>query len=131
MTEPESKINPHFMNLVMMLQMSAMQSMGKIASPVSGEIEKNLDHCRVSIDMLEMLAEKTSGNLNEDEKKYIDSTLYNLRMNYLEEYNKADEEKAESDIDKDKMSQSENPDKTDTSETEKPENNQSTAEKSD
>jgi len=129
MTEPKSKINSHFMNLVMMLQMSAMQSMGKIASPVSGEIEKNLDHCRVSIDMLEMLAEKTSGNLNEDEKKYIDSTLYNLRMNYLEEYNKADEEKAESDIDK--KNQTENPDKTDTSEAKKPENNQSTAEKSD
>ncbi len=129
MTESESKINSHFMNLVMMLQMSAMQSMGKIASPVSGEIEKNLDHCRVSIDMLDMLVEKTSGNLTPEEKSYIDGTLYNLRMNYLEEANKAESEKSQSDSKTE--GQTDSPGESDTPDSEKPENDQSTAEKSD
>ena len=117
------------MNLVMMLQMSAMQSMGKIASPVSGEIEKNLDYCRVSIDMLDMLVEKTSGNLTPDEKSYIDGILYNLRMNYLEEANKAASEESQSDSKSE--GQTEKTEETKAPDTEKPENDQSTAEKSD
>lgn len=91
MTENEMQIDPHFMNLVMMLQMSAMQMMGKIASPVSGNVEKNLDQCRISIDMLEMMVNKTHGNLNQEEQKFVNNILYNLRMNFLEESQKGEE----------------------------------------
>jgi len=129
MTEPEYEINPHFMNLVMMLQMSAMQSMGKIASPISGEVERNLDYCRVSIDMMDMLVEKTKGNLNKDEKQYLDSTLYNLRMNFLEETEKAEKEKTETGEKEGKTP--ENREESDTSDQEKSKKDQNRTENSD
>ncbi len=88
MAEDSIKVDPNFLNLIMMLQYSAMQTMGKIASPISGKVERDLDQCRMSIDMLGMIAEKTRGNLSSDEQKLIDSILYNLRMNFLEEQKK-------------------------------------------
>jgi len=96
MSEEEFKIDPLFMNLVMMLQMSAMQTMGKIASPISGKVERNLEQSRISIDMLDMVDNKTKGNLNKDEDQFLKSTLYNLRMNFVEESEKPEPDEGDS-----------------------------------
>ena len=74
-----------FVNLVMIFQGAAMQQLGKIASPLSGKVERNLEEARFSIDTLAMLREKTRGNLSDDLARLLDSTLLNLRMNYVEE----------------------------------------------
>jgi hypothetical protein len=74
-----------FVNLVMIFQGAAMQQMGKIASPLTGKVERNLEQARFSIDTLAMLREKTRGNLSDDLARLLDSTLLNLRMNYVEE----------------------------------------------
>jgi len=74
-----------FLQLVVSFQTAAWQQMGKIASFVTGKIDRDLDMAKNSIDMLGMLEEKTRGNLSEAEKKHIDHILYELRMNYLEE----------------------------------------------
>jgi hypothetical protein len=76
-----------FVNLVMIFKTAAFQQMGKTLNPMTGKIEKNLEQARFSIDMIEMLKEKTRGNLSEDLGKFIDSTLLELRMNYVEEAN--------------------------------------------
>jgi hypothetical protein len=81
-----------FVNLVLMFQAAAMQQMGKVTSPVTGKVEKNLDQARFSIDMIEMLKGKTSGNLSPDLEKLLDSTLTNLRLNYVDETDKAAKE---------------------------------------
>ena len=36
------------------------------------------------IDILGMLKEKTTGNLDDDETAFLDSMLYDLRMRYVE-----------------------------------------------
>ncbi len=77
-----------FVQLVLSFHAAAWQQMGKVVSVVSGKLERDLKMAKHSIDMLGMLAEKTKGNLAEDEKKYIDQALYELRMNYLEEQKK-------------------------------------------
>lgn len=105
MTEDAGKISPLFLQLVLSLQSAAMYQMGKIVSPVSGKIEKDMEQARISIDLLTMLQEKTKGNLLEDEKRIIDSTVYNLQMNYVDELNR---EKSESQL-KDKPPAKEKP----------------------
>ncbi len=95
MSESEKKMDASFFQLTVSLQMAAMQQMGKIASPVSGKIEKNLEQARVSIDMLAMIAEKTDGNLTPDEKDLIDRVLFELRMNFVDETKKSEEGPAE------------------------------------
>jgi hypothetical protein len=92
MTEGAEKISPLFLQLVLSLQSAAMYQMGKIVSPVSGKIEKDMEQARISIDLLTMLQEKTKGNLLEDEKRIIDSTVYNLQMNYVDELNRENSE---------------------------------------
>ena len=83
------------MQLVMMFQGAAMQQMGKIVNPISGKAERDLDQAKMSIDILGMLQEKTKVNVNEYEEKFLDHALFELRMNYVEEVNKAKKEKEE------------------------------------
>jgi hypothetical protein len=83
-----------FVNLVLMFQSAAMQQMGKISNLMTGQVEKNLDQARFSIDMLEMLKTKTRGNLSPEIGKLLDSTLTNLRLNYVDEADKSAREKA-------------------------------------
>lgn len=80
----------HFLQLVLSLQAGAIQQMGKIVSPVTGKVERNLEAARFSIDMLSMLETRTKGNLTEDESKLLSHILYELRMNYVEEIKKGD-----------------------------------------
>jgi len=96
MANGEDKVNPLFLQLVMSLQSAAWYQMGKIVSPVTGKIEKNLAEARLSIDLLHMLQAKTQGNLQEEEKKILDNAVYTLQMNYIDELNQEkDKDKTE------------------------------------
>lgn len=88
MSDKNVQINPHFFQLVVSLQSAASFQMGKTVSPISGKIEKDLVQAKTSIDMLVMIQEKTKGNLSDEEKRIIDSTVYNLQMNYIDETKK-------------------------------------------
>ncbi|MFH1218885.1 MAG: DUF1844 domain-containing protein [Candidatus Eisenbacteria bacterium] len=74
-----------FVNLILIFQGAAMQQMGKIINPLTGKVDKNLEQARFSIDTLAMLRGKTQGNLSSDLEMLLDSTLLQLRMNYVEE----------------------------------------------
>jgi hypothetical protein len=89
----ESKVQL-FLQLVLMFQTAALQQMGKIMNPLTNKVEKELSQAKFSIDILGMLQEKTQGNLSEQEKKFLDHALFELRMNYLDEA-KAEEKKKE------------------------------------
>ncbi len=84
-----------FMQLVMMFQGAAYQQMGKVMNPATQKVERNLEQAKGSIDMIGMLEEKTKGNLSENEKQMLEHTLYELRMNYVDELNKGDTEATE------------------------------------
>jgi hypothetical protein len=85
-----------FVNLVLIFKNAALQQMGKFTNPITGKIEKDLEQARYSIDTIEMLREKTRGNLNPELEKLLDSTLMELRMNYVEEADAEVKEKAKS-----------------------------------
>lgn len=77
-----------FYQMVISLQSQAWQSLGKVASPMTGKIERNMEQAKFSIDMLEMFQRKTKGNLSDEEAKLLEHALYELRMNYLDEASK-------------------------------------------
>ena len=91
-----------FIQLVYLFQSTAMQGMGKIKNPVTDKIEGNLEQASQAIDMLEMLKDKTKGNLSKELNDLMDSILTNLRLNYVEEAGKADKKEDEKEDEKKK-----------------------------
>ncbi|MDH4036318.1 MAG: DUF1844 domain-containing protein [Candidatus Krumholzibacteria bacterium] len=84
-----------FVQLVATFQFAAMQQMGKIANPVSGEIERDLEQARTSIDIVQMLQRKTEGHRSARESEFLDKVLFELQMNYVDETRRGEgEEKA-------------------------------------
>jgi hypothetical protein len=74
-----------FATLVLSLSTTALYQLGLAPDPASGEqCEPDLVLARQTIDTLEMLQVKTSGNLDEDEARLIESLLYELRMKFVE-----------------------------------------------
>jgi hypothetical protein len=82
-----------FMQLVMTFQAAAWQQMGKIKNPITDKIERDLDQARYSIDMLEMLKDKTRGNLPEEELKFLTHVISELQLNFLDELKKDEQAK--------------------------------------
>jgi len=74
-----------FVQLVIQNQQMAMISLGKIKNPVSDTLDKNLEYAKLSIDTLDMLAQKTKGNLSEYEEKLLAETVSQLKIIYVEE----------------------------------------------
>ena len=77
-----------FFSLVMTFQAAAMQQMGKLKNPVSDKIEHDLQQAQLSIDILDMLEEKTRGNVSEDESKLLKTILQELKLNFVDEMSK-------------------------------------------
>ena len=75
------------LQLIYMFHTSAMQGLGKIADP-TGSINKNLDYVSQTIDLMEMLKEKTKGNTNEEVEKTLDQMISELQLNYVDEKSK-------------------------------------------
>lgn len=73
-----------FETLVMSLSSTAMVQLGVIADPINNQVAQNLPAAKQTIDILEILQQKTKGNLDNSESKLLDNILYELRMIYLE-----------------------------------------------
>lgn len=72
-----------FDSLVQSIYMTAIMQLGG-ATPEGQPPQVDILGARQSIDMLAVLAEKTKGNLTEDESRLLESALFELRMAFLE-----------------------------------------------
>ncbi len=77
-----------FTQLVLMFHTAAMQQMGKLKSPLTDSIERNLEAAQNSIDLLDMLQEKTKGNLSAEEGRLLLQVIQELKLNYVDEAGK-------------------------------------------
>ena len=77
-------IDGYLFRLIATFEAAAMQQMGKIAHPLTGDVEVSLEGASDSIEMLAAIQRKTEGNLNDDEKRLLDHVLYQLRMNFVD-----------------------------------------------
>ena len=73
----------NFNSLIFSLSSSALLNLGEIADPHSGEKRKDLDLVKHTIDTIAMLKERTAGNLDEEEAKFIENVLTDLRWRYV------------------------------------------------
>ncbi len=76
-----------FSSLVLPFYTQALVSLGVIINPTSKKFEKNLELTKRLIDLLDLLRERTKGNLKEEEEKFLSSCLHHLKMSYMQEAN--------------------------------------------
>jgi hypothetical protein len=74
--------------LIHSLATQAMMFLSPQRHPHTGESMQNLELAKHTVDLLSVLEEKTRGNLTADEKRYLDTVLYQLRMAYVEVSNR-------------------------------------------
>ncbi len=75
----------NFATFVASLNASALLHLGVIEDPSSSAKNKNLPMAKQTIDILNMLQEKTIGNLSQEEENMLKNILYDLRMMYVRE----------------------------------------------
>ena len=63
MTDEQQQVDVNLFNIVISLSQAAMMGLGKISNPHTGNIENNMDIAKINIDILQMLKDKTVGNL--------------------------------------------------------------------
>lgn len=73
-----------FDEIVRMLGVQALQFLGEIPDPRSGQRIFAPEYARLYIDMLGVLEEKTKGNLTQAESEFLGATLGELRMAFVE-----------------------------------------------
>jgi len=77
-----------FIQLLYIFHASAMQALGKMKNPINGKIEKNLEQAKQSIEIIEMLKEKTINNLSPELSKAMENFLSEIKLNYVDEISK-------------------------------------------
>ncbi len=78
-----------FTNFVNGLGLECLVALGKIENPLTKKKEPNFKQVRYIIDTLDMIKEKTKGNLTPDEDKFLDELVVYLKMLYVETQGKA------------------------------------------
>ena len=73
----------NFNSLIFSLSSSALINLGEIADPHSGQKQKDLPLAKHTIDTIAMLQDKTKGNLNPEEQRFLDTILADLRWRYV------------------------------------------------
>ena len=77
-----------FRGLILGFSGAALQYMGE--SKATGESQiQNMALAHQNIEILALLAEKTKGNLNDDEESLLRQLLLDLRMRFIEKSRKA------------------------------------------
>jgi len=76
--------NPSFENLIRSLGQNAAMLLGGYADPRTGQPVFDLEGAREMIDMLDVLREKTRGNLAPEEDTLLLDVLGNLKLAFME-----------------------------------------------
>ena len=72
-----------FSTFILSLASSALVQLGEVPDPETGRMEQDLALARHNIDVLEMLRQKTERCLEEQERRLLESILYELRMKFV------------------------------------------------
>ena len=75
--------------LVFSLQAAAMQQLGKIQDPATGEAVVELEQAKATIDVLEMLKAKCRTDTPDELLRALDGAVMDLQLNYMDELKKS------------------------------------------
>ncbi len=73
-----------FLHFVSGMAAQALMQLGAIENSPEGGRKVDLAAARYSIDCLQMFAEKTKGNLTDEEDRYLRAALHDLRMRFVD-----------------------------------------------
>jgi hypothetical protein len=76
-----------FSSLVFPFYTQALIKLGMIEDPVSGQVSGNPELAKRLIDLIDLLRDRTKGNLEPDEEKFLEACLSQLKMGYLKQTN--------------------------------------------
>jgi hypothetical protein len=81
-----------FMYLVGTFQSSAWIALGKMKNPITNRKERKLKQASFYIDLLDMMQNKMRDNLSEYEEQVLINAVSELKLNFIEEQKKANEQ---------------------------------------
>lgn len=73
-----------FVTFVLSMSQTALLNMGCGPNPETGKVECDLKSARCTIDILEVLQEKTKGNLTGEEERILERILTELRLMFVQ-----------------------------------------------
>jgi len=79
-----AELAQRFVQFVMMQAQNIFYVLGRIPSPDGRPIPPNLEAGKILIDQLEMVQEKTRGNLSTQESSILEDALKNVRLAFVE-----------------------------------------------
>ena len=82
-SRPEEDLPMTFEALIFSLSTTALLQLGIAPHPETGKQEMDLPGAKQTIDILEMLQQKTRGNLTADEGQLLEECLYDLKIGYV------------------------------------------------
>lgn len=71
-----------FTHFIMSLNTSALFHLGELPDPITRKVNQDLVLASHTIDTLELLRKKTSGNLTDDEANMLDKFIADLKIRY-------------------------------------------------
>lgn len=80
----EQNLEASFSTLILSIASSAAMALGLAPHPETQQVNKDLKMARFNIDLLVLLQSKTKGNLEEDEKKFLESVISDLQLKYVQ-----------------------------------------------
>ncbi len=83
---PDKELPPvDFVAFISSLAATALLHLGENLGQEQPQVPKDLPAAKQMIDLLELLKEKTKGNLEKGESDALENMLYNLRLRYIKE----------------------------------------------
>ena len=75
---------PTLTALASSLAMQALAAMGLLPDPLTGKLEVRLNRARHLIDSVNLLFEKTKGNISDEESRALEEMLLELRLTFIQ-----------------------------------------------
>ncbi|MGZ4886523.1 MAG: DUF1844 domain-containing protein [Candidatus Aminicenantales bacterium] len=72
-----------FSSIVILLYFPTLIQLGLMEDPGTGQLGEDLVLAKRNIDLLDLLRDRTKGNLEEEEGKFLEGVLNQLKMAYL------------------------------------------------
>lgn len=72
-----------FSGFIVSLAHAALVHLGEMPDPSTGLVSPNMDQARYTIDLIDMFAEKTRGNLTEEEEMLLKRVASDLKLKFV------------------------------------------------